>query len=186
VAKAIGILGGTFDPVHNAHLAIARLALEQLDLEKLLWLPTGAPAYREPPAASARDRVAMLKLALAAEPRYVIDERELQPGASGYTFDSLSSLKRENPASGYVLLMGSDQYERRATWHRWPDIEKLCAAAVVARPGSKVDAKAKTIAMAPSPVSASVIRAHLARGEDISGLVPPAVAAYIREKGLYR
>ena len=81
MAKAIGILGGTFDPVHNAHLAVARLALEQLDLEKLLWLPTGAPAYREPPVASGKDRVAMLALALGGEtrasPRHVIDEREL-------------------------------------------------------------------------------------------------------------
>ena len=182
----IGILGGTFDPVHNAHLAIARLALARLELEKLLWMPTGAPAYREPPVASGADRVAMLQLAIGTEPRYMIDRRELQPSASGFTFDTLSSLTRENPKSRLVLLMGSDQYEKRASWHRWDDIEKLAEVAVVARPGSSVDASVKTIAMAPSAVSASVIRARLARGEDVSGLVPPAVAGYIREKGLYR
>ena len=182
----IGILGGTFDPVHNAHLAIARLALERLDLEKLLWMPTGAPAYRKPPVASGADRVAMLGLALGSEPHYAIDERELQPGASGYTYDSLSSLKREHPARRFVLLMGSDQYEKRASWHRWPELEKLCEVAVVMRPGSRVDAGAPTIAMTPSPVSASEIRARVARGEDVSTLVPPAVAAYIQEKGLYR
>jgi nicotinate-nucleotide adenylyltransferase len=182
----IGILGGTFDPVHNAHLTIARLALDRLELGKLLWLPTGAPAYREPPAASGTDRVAMLALAIGKEPRYAIDERELQPGASGYTFDSLSSLNRENPASRFVLLMGSDQYEKRAGWHRWTDIEKLAAVAVVARPGSRVEAGVQTIQMAPSAVSASVIRARLARGEDVSGMVPAAVLGYIRDKGLYR
>ena len=186
MAKAIGILGGTFDPVHNAHLAIARLALEQLDLAKLLWLPTGAPAYRKPPVASGSDRVAMLKLALGNEPRYAIDERELQAGASSYTFDSVASLMREYPASRFVLLMGSDQYQKRSGWHRWSELEKLCQVAVVARPGSRVDPQVKTIPMTPSAISASDIRARVARGEDVSALVPPAVAAYIRKKGLYR
>ena len=185
MAKAIGILGGTFDPVHNAHLAIARLALDRLDLEKLLWMPTGAPAYRKPPVASGRDRVAMLKLALGSEPRYAIDERELQPGASGFTVDSLLQLKRENPASRFVLLMGSDQYEKRASWRRWPEIEALCEIAVAARPGSAVGAQVKALPLTPSPVSASDIRARVKRREDISAMVPAAVANYIREKGLY-
>ena len=185
-----GILGGTFDPVHNAHLALARLALEQLALDKILWMPTGAPAYRRPAVASGEDRVAMIRLALAGEmrgsPRHAIDERELQPGASGYTFDSVSALRHENPGASFVLLMGSDQYEKRATWHRWAELEKLCEIAVVARPGSRIDAKVRTLPMAPSPVSASEIRARVARGEDISAMVPRAVADYIREKELYR
>ena len=89
----IGILGGTFDPAHNAHLAIAGAALRELELEQVLWMPTGAPAYRPAPVAAAAHRVAMLKLAIEGEPRYVIDERELRPGASGYTFDSVKALK---------------------------------------------------------------------------------------------
>ena len=93
----VGILGGTFDPVHNAHLAVASAALRALDLEKILWLPTGAPPYRPAPGAAAAHRVAMLKLAISAEPRYAVDERELRPAASGFTFDSISSLKNENP-----------------------------------------------------------------------------------------
>ncbi|MFY9315595.1 MAG: nicotinate (nicotinamide) nucleotide adenylyltransferase [Burkholderiales bacterium] len=186
----IGILGGTFDPVHNAHLAIARLAIDRLALQKLLWIPTGTPAYRKPPVASGTHRVAMLELALrdemSASPRHAIDGRELQPSASGFTYDSLCALKAENPEGRFVLIMGSDQYEKRSGWHRWPELEKLCEVAVVARPGSRVDAQVTTIPMAPSAISASDIRARVARGEDVSALVPPAVAAYIREKGLYR
>jgi nicotinate-nucleotide adenylyltransferase len=186
VKPPIGILGGTFDPVHHAHLAIARLALEKLGAAKILWIPTGAPGYREPPVAPARHRVAMLKLALAGEPRFAIDERELRPGASGFTFDSVSSLKNENPGSEYVLLMGADQYAKRATWHRWDDIEKLCEIAVFARPGWKPDAKAKIIPMTPLPISASDIRSRIARGEDVAAMLPAPVLAYIRAQGLYR
>lgn len=181
----VGILGGTFDPVHNAHLAIARTAFERLSLGRILWIPTGAPGYREPPVAPANDRVAMLKLALGSESRYAIDERELRPGASGFTFDSISSLKSENPHGEFVLIMGADQYEKRATWHRWPELEKLCEVAVVARPGSALGTGAKTLPMAPSSVSASDIRARICRGEDASGMVPAEVLNYIREKRLY-
>ena len=186
MTSRVGILGGTFDPVHNAHLAIARAALAQLGLERILWMPTGAPGYRAAPVAPAADRVAMLKLALGAEPRYAIDERELRPGASGYTFDSLAALRKEEPAVGLVLVMGADQYERRASWYRWPDIEDLCEVAVVARPGSTVDGKAKAIQMTPIAISASDIRARIGRGEDVSSMVPAPVLAYIRQKGLYR
>jgi nicotinate-nucleotide adenylyltransferase len=182
----VGILGGTFDPVHNAHLAIARAALERLDLGRILWIPTGAPPYRSAPIAPAAHRVAMLKLALAGEARYAIDERELRPGASGFTFDSISSLNDEQPESRFVLIMGADQYARRATWHRWTDIEKLCDVAVAARPGSNLDGKARTIPMTPMAISASDIRAGVGRGEDVSALLPAPVLSYIREHGLYR
>ena len=186
MAGPIGILGGTFDPVHNAHLAIAGAAMRTLGLERILWLPTGTPPYRPAPVAAAPHRLAMLKLAIAAEPRYAIDERELPPEASGFSFDSISSLKNENSKNKFMLIMGADQYARRASWHRWPELEKLCGIAVVARPGWNVDAKAKTIPMTPLPVSASDIRARLGRGEDVSAMLPAPVLGYIREKGLYR
>ena len=185
MARRIGILGGTFDPVHNAHLAIAGAALDALGLARILWIPTGTPGYRRPPVAPANHRLAMLRLALAVEPRYAIDERELAPEASGYTFDTLSSLKREAPGSPLVLLMGADQHAKRASWHRWGDIEKLCEVAVFARPGLKVDADTRLVPMAPSPISASDIRARIGRGEDVSAMLPRPVLDYIRTQRLY-
>jgi len=179
---AIGILGGTFDPVHNAHMAIARTALDQLGLEKILWIPTGTPRYRESARTPATHRVAMLKLAIEGEPRYAIDERELAPGHSGYTLDTLKSLGGKP-----VLLLGADQYAKFETWHRWQEILELASIAVFARPGcAAADAKAKFVAMQPLDISASDIRARLARGEDVSALVSARVLDYIRQHRLYR
>ncbi len=185
MTRQIGILGGTFDPVHNAHLAIAGAALRAMELQQILWIPTGTPAYRPAPVAAATHRLAMLKLAIAGEPRYVVDERELAPEASGYTSDTLASLHKDHPGASFLLLMGTDQYAKRETWHRWADIETLCEIAVFARPGTNLDTKAKTIPMTPLPISASEIRARIARGGDVSAMLPPPVLGYIREKGLY-
>jgi nicotinate-nucleotide adenylyltransferase len=179
---SVGILGGTFDPVHNAHLAIARAALEQLRLERILWMPTGAPKYREPARASAAHRLAMLRLALEGEPRYAIDERELAPGHSGYTVDTLHSLGGKP-----VLLLGADQYAKFESWHRWREILELASIAVFARPGWRApEGKVQPVAFEPMSISASDIRARLARGEDVSAMVPARVLAYIRQHGLYR
>jgi nicotinate-nucleotide adenylyltransferase len=115
---ALGILGGTFDPVHNAHLAMARAALDHLKLDKILFIPTGTTRYRNPATASGEDRVAMLRLAVAGEPRFEVDTRELRPGASGYTVDTLSALRSELGDAELHLLMGADQYEKLASWHR--------------------------------------------------------------------
>jgi len=184
---AIGVLGGTFDPVHNAHLAMARAALEALSLEEILFVPTGAPLYRNPPVASAAHRLAMLKLALQGDLRYRIDERELAPGASGYTADTLKSLRSEiGSAVPLYLLLGADQYAALATWHRPDEVRKLSRIAVFARPGFKASGKdAETVPMKPLPISASEIRARAACGEDLRGLVPPAVASYLKMHKLY-
>jgi nicotinate-nucleotide adenylyltransferase len=184
---AIGVLGGTFDPVHNAHLAMARAALDALSLKEILFVPTGTPRYRNPPVASAEHRVAMLKLALQGDPRYRIDERELAPGASGYTADTLRGLRSEiGSAAQLYLLMGADQYAALPTWHRPDEVKKLARIAVFARPGFKAIGKdAEMVPMQPLPISASEIRARAARRESLSGFVPQAVAGYIARHGLY-
>lgn len=186
--NAVGVLGGTFDPVHNAHLAMARAALEHLPVEKILFIPTGNPPYREPPVASAAHRVAMLQLATRENPEFSIDERELAPGASGYTVDTLRSLRSEiGSATPLYLLMGSDQYAALPTWHRPAELRKLARIAVLARPGFKpAGGDAETVPMNPLPISASEIRARAGRGERLAGMVPPEVADYIARHGLYR
>jgi nicotinate-nucleotide adenylyltransferase len=180
-------LGGTFDPVHNAHLAMARAAIEHLGLQKILWIPTGTTRYRNPAVASAHDRLAMLRLALEGNDRAEIDVRELSPGASGYTVDTLHELHLENGDAPLYLLVGADQYAKLGTWHRPDEVRRLARIAVFERPGSAIhNQTVQTIPFAPMPVSASDIRARAARGEDISGLVPAAVASYIARHGLYR
>lgn len=184
-APAIGILGGTFDPVHNAHLAMARAALEHLPLRKILFIPTGTTHYRKPAAASGEHRVAMLRLALAGNEKFEVDTRELRPGASGYTVDTLRALHAEGHANLY-LLMGADQYAKLASWHQPEEVARLATIAVFARPEVQLKEKAKLIPMEPLPISASDVRARAKRGEDISAFVPPAVANYIARHGLYR
>ena len=181
----VGLLGGTFDPVHNAHLAMARAALDHLKLDRILFMPTGAPRYRTPAVASGEHREAMLRLALADNDSYEIDARELGPGATGYTIDTLKELRLEHGADTALwLLMGADQYAKLDSWHRPDDVRKLARIGVFARPGFSLK-NTPVIPMDPMPISASEIRSRVARGEDISALVPPAVADYIARHGLY-
>jgi nicotinate-nucleotide adenylyltransferase len=165
---------------------MARAARGELTLAKILFMPTGAPHYRTPASASGEHRVAMLRLALDDD-SYEIDTRELSPSASGYTIDTLKELRLELGAETTLwLLLGADQYAKFESWHRPDDIRRLAQIAVFARPDWKIDdAGAKRIAFEPMQISASDIRARVARGEDISALVPSAVANYIAAHRLY-
>jgi nicotinate-nucleotide adenylyltransferase len=190
--RPTGILGGTFDPVHHAHLAIARRALEALGAARILWMPTGAPGYRVAPVAPPAHRVAMLRLAIEGEPRYALDERELAPGASGYTYDTLTALRGELGASvPLVMLIGSDQYAKLDAWHRSHELFALCRFAVFDRPGSDAPARRTPrqgviqVDMEPLAISASDIRQAILRGEDVSALLPGTVLQYIRRHHLY-
>jgi nicotinate-nucleotide adenylyltransferase len=184
----LGILGGTFDPVHNAHLAIARTATQALGVDKILWIPTGKPDYRKPPVASVEQRLAMLALALKSEPGYAIDRRELETSASPYTVDTLKALHAERPKDQFYLLLGADQYASLRRWREPAEVARLARLAVFTRPGFELPpgGDAIVVPMAPQAVSASEIRARCARGESLSGLVPPPVANYISENRLYR
>jgi nicotinate-nucleotide adenylyltransferase len=173
--------------VHNAHLAIAKTAMESLGLDKILWIPTGKPGYRKPPVATAFDRIAMLALALKDQEAYELDSRELAPGASPFTVDTLTLLRAERPEDEFYLLLGADQFAALRGWRRPADVKRLARIAVVTRPGYHVDAgDALVVPMAPLAISASDVRARAARGESLEGLVPAPVAKYIAENRLYR
>ena len=183
---AVAVLGGTFDPVHNAHLAMAEAALRTLPVGEVRFLPTGNTRYRSPAIAAAKDRLAMLQLALSGHPAFRIDERELQPGVSGYTSDTLRGLRAELGGRALYFLMGADQYAKLDRWHEPDQVRTLSRIAVFARPGSALPgADVLAIPMDPLPISASDIRARAGRGEDLAALVPPAVASYIRSHRLY-
>jgi nicotinate-nucleotide adenylyltransferase len=162
---------------------MARAALDHLKLERILWIPTGHPKYRQGAIASAEDRLAMLKLALAGEPRFEIDERELGRKATGYTVDTLRALHAEKPHAELYLLIGADQYEKFREWRSPEEIERLARLAVFPRPGHAIQGNALVVPMPPMPHAASDIRASEG---DVKAQVPPAVANYIARKGLYR
>ena len=161
--------------------------MQSLGLDRILWIPTGKPGYRNPPVASVFDRIAMLALALKDEAAYELDSRELAPGASPYTVDTLKALHADRPEDEFYLLLGADQFAALRSWHRPTDVQRLARIAVVTRPGYQIDgADALVVPMTPLAISASEVRARAARGDSLDRLVPPAVARYIAENRLYR
>ena len=127
----------------------------------------------------------MLRLAIEDQPRFAVDERELRPGATGYTVDTLRALRSELGNAELYLLMGADQYAKLESWHRPDEVRRLARLGVFGRPGIALKADVKLIPMDPMPVSASEIRARAKRGEDLGDVVPPAVANYIVRHRLY-
>ena len=132
----IGILGGTFDPIHYGHLRLAEELAERLRLEEVRVVPSGTPPHRSAPAVAAEHRLAMARLATAANTRFRIDEREMRRAGPGYTFDTLKDLRAEaGEARPLALLLGADAFLEFATWHRWREIFGLAHIAVAHRPG---------------------------------------------------
>ncbi len=135
----LGILGGTFDPVHRAHLHLARAALRQLGLAAVTWVPAGQPSHRHPPHAAAEHRLAMVRLAVADEPRFMVDTGDVDSGAPSYTVPMLERLRRQYGADRpLVLLVGADAFLGLPSWHRWQEIFRLAHVAVAARPGAEI------------------------------------------------
>ncbi len=190
---AVGILGGTFDPVHRAHLALARAALERFGLAQVRWIPAGRPWHRAAPGAASRDRVAMVQAAIAAEPRFTLDGSEAAADAPGYTVDTLERLRRElGPQQPLLLLMGADAYRGLTTWQRWERIFELADIAVATRPGFPPVAPAAGVhpfELVAGTVSATEVRALIAAGAPdgkLLELLPAPVLDYIRQHHLYR
>lgn len=134
----IGILGGTFDPVHNGHLRLAQEVLEQCDLAAVHFIPSGTPPHRNAPHANAQQRLDMVHLALQGNPAFMLDEREARRADPCYTVDTLTALRTELGAhQPLCLLMGGDAFLQLHTWHEWKQLFELAHIAVVQRAGGR-------------------------------------------------
>lgn len=131
----IGILGGTFDPVHHGHLRPALELLEQLPLGELRLVPCRVPPHRNQPQATAEQRAAMLELAIAGQAGFILDRRELQRDGPSYMVDTLDSLRQEFPTHPLCLILGQDAFASLHHWHRWQSLSELAHLVVLQRPG---------------------------------------------------
>lgn len=211
--RTIGVVGGTFDPPHVGHLALARSARDALGLDEVRLMPTGQSWQKASAGASSAQRLEMVRLALRGiDPteRLLVDDREALKDGPTYTVDTLTAMRAAwGPEVAIVLVLGSDQLHNLATWSRWQTLFTLAHLAVtqrervsleglpavveaeVSRRGSDAlpDAPAGGIVFFRMPavaVSATALRAQLARGERPDGLSPPAVLDYIDSHRLYR
>ncbi|MDR7193140.1 nicotinate-nucleotide adenylyltransferase [Luteimonas terrae] len=206
------VYGGTFDPIHFGHLAIACAARDALDCTVRL-MPAGDPPHRAPPGADGATRAAMVALAIEGVQGLVLDHRELERQGRSYTVDTLAELRDElGPSKPLAWLVGADSLLGLPGWHRWRDLFALAHLVVAERPGSALDAQllagladalqdrwtrqAADLQSQPagrvlrlhqplSHVSATAVRARLAAGASTADCLPPRVAAFIHEKGLY-
>jgi nicotinate-nucleotide adenylyltransferase len=140
MAAPIGILGGTFDPIHYGHLRLAQEVADKLRLAEVRFLPSGTPPHRSSPGATAADRLAMVRLAVTGNSLFTVDPRETLRAGPGYTVDTLTAMRAEvGPAQSLVLLLGADAFLELATWSRWHQLFTLAHVAVAYRPGFPVD-----------------------------------------------
>ena len=192
-ARRVGLFGGSFDPVHDAHLALARAALQALELDELRWIPAGQAWQKARPLTDAAHRLAMLRLAIAGEPRFVLDRCEIDRAGPSYTLDTVRALAAAQPLTQWFLIIGHDQYAGLHTWNGWQQLLGLVTLAVANRPGQahEVHEEVRRFShrVVPLPmldISATAVRERVAAGQDIRTLVPPEVARYIDSHRLYR
>ncbi len=194
--KRIGLFGGSFDPPHRAHVALAQEALSSLHLDEVRWIPAGQPWQKSRQLAAPAHREAMVRLAIEGEPRFVLDRCELQRTGPSYTLDTVRELQAQVPtgeAVDWVLLIGQDQYASLHTWRDWRELLSRVTLAVANRPGASLgvndEVKRTPHRSVPLPmldISSTQVRAAVRRGENIKHLVPEKVASYIARHGLYK
>jgi nicotinate-nucleotide adenylyltransferase len=206
----LGLFGGTFDPIHNGHLRTAFELLQALKLGEVRFMPTGNPPHRDRTLADAAQRLAMVRAAVADQPGFTVDDREVRRTGLSYSVDTLTELRAEFPRRPLCLLLGMDAFLGLPNWHRWKEILELAHVVVAHRPGWKaptqgplgeamVDrgtggirdlhgSKAGRIyvhAVTQLEISSTELRQHIAAGADPRYLVPDSVRAVLRELGCY-
>ncbi|MGZ3526486.1 MAG: nicotinate-nucleotide adenylyltransferase [Vulcanimicrobiaceae bacterium] len=195
----LGIFGGTFDPIHNAHLFVAESARNLEKLDKVLFVPTDRAHYRTSAKASAEHRCAMIVGAIASNAHFVLDDTDLREDASGYTADLLPRLKAKYPGASLTFITGADSLASNS-WVRFEEVlEALDAFVIAPRTGVRAETishvisaipqrlrdRVKTLNLPEIPESATLIRALLSQGKSVRYLVPEPVWHYIVSHGLY-
>ena len=196
----IGLFGGTFDPIHNGHLHIARSFADELDLESVILLPAGDPYHKTTPRTPAHHRLAMAEIAAQADSRLAVSDCDIVRQGATYTHDTIQIFHQHFPAAELWLLIGMDSLLQLHTWHRWQDLVRQCRIAAAPRPGSSLaqapaplqswlaealpQGRLHILQADPLPISSSQIRQQLA-AEHTSPDLPPAVLDYIRQHQLY-
>jgi nicotinate-nucleotide adenylyltransferase len=213
--KTIGILGGTFNPIHFGHLRMAQELADALHLDSVRFIPAANPPHKDTPAITARHRAAMVQLGVANNPSFVFDDRELSRNGPSYSIDTLHSLRSElGTKSSITLFMGSDAFTKFDTWHRWQEIIDLCHIALVQRPqlrghDQKLSKTLETFLhnhytenaddlhnqpcgfvtmrqVTALDISSTAIRHALEHGDSVRYLMPDNVIDYIAQHQLYR
>ena len=199
----IGLFGGTFDPIHNGHLHIARAFADETGLDTVVFLPAGDP-YHKPQAvqASAAHRLTMTGLAAAEDARFAVSDCDIMRGGATYTFDTVQIFRQQFPAARLWLLLGSDSLIKLHTWKKWQALVRQAHIAVAMREGGSLSQVPRelhawlgealqngSVRILQAPlcgISSTQIRQDIRNGSLPDGLIPPQVARYIREHGLYR
>ena len=195
----VGIMGGSFDPVHRAHVSLAESAVRHLLLDQVRWIPVGQAWQKARELSAPEHRAAMVREAIAHEPRFVLDDIELQRPGPSFTIDTLRALQRLQPGvQDWVLIIGLDQYNNLPSWHGWQDLLSDVTLAVASRGPTQPQVpealrshphRMVHLPMDPMPVSSTDIRQRLVAGESPASLVPDllptGVARYIAQHQLY-
>ena len=192
--QRLGILGGTFDPIHIGHVLLALFAQEQLSLDTVLFVPAADPPHKDatPPLAPAEDRWAMVERAIAGFPGFQGSRIELERPGKSYTFDTLAQLRGTFPGSALYLIIGADNIPQMATWHRPQGILEQCTVVAGSRITGEWNADPELVErmlFVDTPLiqlSSTQIRQRLEQDRSIRYMVPEPVETYIREKGLYQ
>jgi nicotinate-nucleotide adenylyltransferase len=185
--ERVGIFGGTFDPVHFGHLILAEAALEELDLDRIIFVPAGLSPFKtqRPPMASAALRLEMLRAAVAGESRFEIDDRELRREGPSYTIDSVTEMFGDHPGVRFIYLIGTDNLHDLDRWHRFGELRNLVDFAILDREGSYTLPPDLPVVRRRIDLSSTEIRSRLSAGLSIRFMVPEAVYDIIMTSSPY-